>query len=102
MLLLTRLIVPPEMFMTFVGSVDVKPNEGVVAQPPTTQMLTVPADCVYVTALAEVRRPATLTVPPSIVNDALAAAPITFVPSVPTFSVPSVTRSDPLFAGLPL
>src|SRR6188508_958448 len=89
------------MLKTFVGRVDVKPKEGLVPQPPATQMFTVPADCVYVTAFVVARRPATFVVPPSIVNEAPSPAPITFVPTVPMFIVPSLTRSEPLLIGEP-
>ena len=39
--------------------------------------------------------------PPSMVNAAPTPAPMTFVPIVPTLSVPAVTRSEPLFVGEP-
>ena len=41
----TRLIVPPEIFVT-TPVAPVKPNDGAVVQPPATQMLTVPPDWV--------------------------------------------------------
>ena len=54
------------------------------------------------TALAEVNRPATFIVPPSIVNCAPVPAPITWVPTVPMLNVPALTRSKPLLVGLPI
>ncbi len=101
MLLFTRLMEPPDIFVT-TPVAPVKPNEGVVAQPPATQIFTAPPDWVYVMYVAElVRRPATFRVPPSTVNDAPFPAPITWVPRVPTPNVPSVTRSRPAFVGEP-
>jgi hypothetical protein len=48
---------PPDIFMT-TPVTPVKPNEGVVAQPPAVQMFTVPPDCVYVmNVFPLVRRP---------------------------------------------
>src|SRR2546430_510909 len=94
------LIVPPDMFITLVGRVEVKPKEGEVPQL-TMQMFTVPADWVYVTALVEVRRPATFMVPPSIVKTAPAPAPITLVPTVPMLNAPAVNLSWPLLVGEP-
>ena len=37
-----------------------------------------------------------------MVNAAPTPAPMTLVPTVPTLSVPAVTRSEPLFVGEPL
>src|SRR5438128_2048334 len=42
------LMVPPDIFITFVGKVEVKPKEGVVAHPPAVQIFTEPADGVKV------------------------------------------------------
>ena len=70
-LLFTIKMVPPDMLNTLVGSVEVNPKEGEVVQPPDIQMNTLP------TALALVRRPATLIMPPSITKLAPAPAPMT-------------------------
>ena len=45
-LLFTIKMVPPDMLNTLVGSVEVKPKEGEVVQPPDIQMNTLPPDWV--------------------------------------------------------
>ena len=97
----TSTIAPPDMFMKFVGSVEVNPNEGEVAGVPAMAMFTVPPVCVYVTGLAEVRRPATFITPPSTTKAAPAPAPITLVATVPMLKIPAPRRSRPLLVGLP-
>ena len=95
-------MVPPEIFVT-TPVAPVKPNEGVVAQPPELHTLTVPPDCVYVmNVFALARRALRLRVPPSTVNAAPTPAPMTLVPIVPTLSEPAESRSEPLFVGEPL
>src|SRR5215210_2405468 len=96
------LIVPPDIYIALVGRVEVKPREGEVAHPPAVQMLRTPLRAIAkLTALADVRRPATFVVPPSKVNDAPVPAPMTLVPTVPMFIVPADTHRPPLLVGEP-
>ena len=52
--------------------------------------------------MADVKRPATFSVPPSMTNDAGEAPPMIEWPAaVPTLYVPWLRRTSPLFVALP-
>ena len=61
----------------------------------------VPALMLKVKAVVGAKRPAALSVPPSMVKTAPAPERNAFVFTVPTLNVPVVKRKSPLLVGLP-